>query len=143
MVLDKVEDEESLYRRIGQEYYKILPDGSIRISSSAFGDREFQISVNRAKFYSDAPITMCVHVSDGIAMLQAFQVYSIQITRNDEKGRPFQEYLVEITPAPLEDNPSHAHIHTDPVEKRVFNKLSEKLAHIANDNGWTCKPVIQ
>jgi len=110
---DFFDNSEILYRRIatGRDLYKIKTDGKIEISRIAFSDRELKISVDRAKLCNNNPRYTMGNESGVVVSLVAGQVRNIDnLTRNDSKGKPLQQFKIDIEPVPLPSNPAHAEI---------------------------------
>lgn len=119
-----VADEEILYRsvRVSDCTWQ---DGQIEISSQAFNDASREISVNRAKLRPADETRLSP--TDGVVRLIAREVRDIQsVTFNG------QVYQIDVRPAPIPDNPSHALIIGVPaLENTPFKKLKTALKKIA------------
>lgn len=141
---DVVDDDEILYRRIAasRNLFKIRTDGTIEISSAAFGDRELRISVDRAKLCNYNPGYTLGNESGVVVGLVAGKVRNIDgITRNDHKGKAIEQFKIEVEPVPLPDNPAHAEIYAIPAfietdAKAAFHRLCRRLARLAEAGQW-------
>ena len=151
MVEEKIQDEELLYRRIsaGRGLYVFRDDGTIEISSAAFSDREFRISMDRAKLCGNDPgYTLCGE-KGGVVSLVAGEIRNIEgLARNDQKGRAIQQFKIEIEPAPLENNPAHVETSAIPPftradKKAAFHRLCQRLAYLAESRIWEIVPDCQ
>ena len=148
MSADFVDDDEILYRRIpaGRKLYNYRADGTIKISSQAFTDREFRVSVDRAKLCNNNPRYTLGDKPGGVVSLVARDIRSVnELTRNDPKGRPLQQFKIDVEPDPLPDNDAHAVIYaipefTDADEQAAFHRLCKRLARLAEARGWEILP---
>lgn len=123
-----VADSEKLFRAAKPEHFQGNLPGS-----QVFTCREMRISVDRADFQNNCPEPTRDRFPSPrrVVSLQALTVReSAPYTRNDEKGRPLQEYGIDVEAVPLSDNPGHAEIHGQPEwnHKGVFKKVCERLA---------------
>ena len=151
MSYDFVHDDEILYRRIsaGRKLYKIRADGTIQISSEAFSDRELRVSVDRAKLCNNNPKHTLGNGPGGVVGLVARDVRNIDdLTRNDRKGNPLQQFKIEVEPVPLSDNPAHAEIYAIPEfadadKKGAFHRLCRRLVRLAEERQWVIPPDSQ
>lgn len=141
---DFIDNSEILYRRIatGRNLYKIKNDGMIEISSGAFSDREFRISVDRAKLCNNNPRYTLGNEPGVVVSLVARQVRNIDnLTRNDAKGKPIQQFKIDVEPAPLPSNSAHAEIFAIPAfteadEGAAFYRLRRRLSRLAEAGQW-------
>jgi hypothetical protein len=148
MISDVVQDTEVLYRRIpaDRDLYTLREDGSIEVHSSAFSDREFRISVDRAKLCGYNPRYTLRGEKGGVVSLLARDVCNTEgLTRNDQQGRAIQHFAIEIDPAPLENNSAHAEIYAIPPftradRKSAFRRLCQRLAYLAEARAWEIWP---
>jgi hypothetical protein len=140
MADDFVHDNEILYRRIATSrnlLYEIRADGTIKISSAAFASRDFRIFVDRAKLCNNDPRYTLGDEPGVVVSLIAEEVRNIdEITRNDRKGNPVQQFRVDVEPVPLLGNPAHAEIYAIPefIEadaNGAFHRLCRRLARLA------------
>ena len=145
---DFVDDDEILYRRIpaGRKLYNYRTDGTIKISSMAFTDREFRVSVDRAKLCNNNPGYTMGDEPGGVVSLVARDVRGIDdLARNDPKGRLIRQFKIDIEPAPLQSNPAHAEIYaipefTDTDAQGAFHRLCRRLARLAEARHWEIPP---
>ncbi|SRR5216683_865136 len=150
-----VADDEVLYRRVldGRDLYTTNADGTVEFYAQAFGDTEgFRTSVDRAKLCDNNPRYTLSTYSGGVVSLVALDVRSIESLPQFGKGGvnqpPIQTFNVEVEPVPIindphePDNPAHAEIYTIPEcpNSRVFKRLREQLALLANARQWALKP---
>ncbi len=152
MIEEQVGRNETLYRRVSNDPDLFpLKEGVRRISSQAFRDPEMKPSVDRAKLCESDPAYTKLDPADGVLSLLTSEVMGIgDLIQNDAKGRPVQKYDVVAVPDPilegnpegLPPNPAHARIYTDPFppSKRLFNRLQERLALLAEQRGWEIPP---
>ena len=146
-------DDEILYRRIpsGKRLYSFRPDGSIEIEPTAFDDRECRPSVDRAALCNNDPRCTLNRLNTsgldgGVVSLIARDVRSIEgIVKNDSKGNPLPNFIIDVEHMPLPDNYAHAEIYGNPAfgladRKRVFRKLGHRLAMLAEARGWEIVP---
>lgn len=143
--MDVVSDDELLYRRIpyaaeGQFFYSLQPDGTVRISSSAFGDRNRRVSVDRAQLNNFDPAKTQATSDDGVVQLLTRSVRNVSVSTNDKDGRPVQQHFLDVMSAPLPENPAHAEItaHPEIVKDNTFKRLREQLARLSV---WVIYPV--
>ena len=144
-----VSDDEILYRRVPDRKGNYVRDGGrCRVSSAAFGDRQRQTSVDRAKLRDHNPRNTQSSPSDFVVSLLTHRVRNEAgldeskeaITRDvgDSKSGVCK---VDVTPDPLDENPSHALIRGIPDfredEKKVYKKVKKALARLAD---WAVGP---
>lgn len=140
---DAVKNDEVLYRRVPNEslYYVRDPVSGInRPNSAAFSDRRFRPSVDRATLRGFAPQKTQITDADGVASITALQVRQLQFSH----GAPVTtEYVADVEPVPVADNPAHAEIFARPTiyteTKNAFRKLAERLAREAK--AWEIPPA--
>ena len=145
---DFVDDDEILYRRVpaGSRLYYYRTDGTIKISSMAFTDREFRVSVDRAKLCKSNPSFTRGDKPGGVVSLVARDIRSVkELTRNDPKGKPIKHFKIEVAPSPVQGNPAHAEIYaipefTDADEGGAFHRLCKRLARLAEARQWEILP---
>lgn len=143
-----VRDDELLYRCIfrGLDKYYRIGEFGLELTSQAFTDRNQAPSVNRAKLCGYDPQCTQKNLDDGVVSLITGEVRMINVSQNDQKGKPLFDYKIDVCPRPTDDNPSHAQIEPSPdyTNKNVFRKVAEKLARLAtervNTQGWEIKP---
>ncbi len=136
MLKTRITDEEILYRCLfpGMDMYEFRPDGTLKITSQAFADREGKASVDRAELCDNNPRHTLVDPMGGVVSVVAGDVRSItnaDITRNN-RGGPFK---VEVEHVPLPENDAHAEIYTIPpftdADKKTYRRLRIALAQLA------------
>lgn len=144
-----VADLESVYRSIrydAGEYAYI--DGQLVFSQSAFNDRELKPSVDRSSLRPD-PIDAKQSPSDGITQLKVADVRTrCKINIVDEKGKPTDEYAVDVIHRPLKSPPektenlAHCQIECNPIitSPSRFRRLKEALAALATQHGFLIEP---
>ena len=137
--MDIVSNDELLYRRIpyaaeGPFFYSLQPDGTVRISSTAFGDRNRRVSVDRAQLNNFEPAITQTTSDDGVVELLTRAVRAVSVSTNDKDGKPIQQHLLDVMSAPLPGNPVHAEIIADPdiVKDNTFKRLREQLARLSS-----------
>ena len=152
MAVDAVSDEELLYRSVSPQRNQCPIDASTgkrRLSSQAFSDATFQISVDRAAFCGNDPTYTQFSPRDGVVGLIAGEVRAIDgISRNDDRGRLIRAQVVDVVPDPVEAadgveaNQAHALIFATPDfdNRSVFRKLLERLNYLAEARGWIIEP---
>lgn len=138
---DRVLEDELLYRLIPdvRDNYKLEPDGTCRVTQSAFGDGPTdrkgprRPSVYRAKLCGFEPSTVRRCETEFVVSLRAEQVRRISAALDRER--------VDVVPDP-EDHPAHALIVSNPAymdKDPKFRKLRKQLAKAANSN-WAVGP---
>ena len=152
---DPVADDEILYRRIldGRDLYTTKDDGTVEFYAQAFGDTEgFRTSVDRAKLCHNDPRYTLGTYSGGVVSLVALDIRSLEPLPQYGKGGkdqpPIRTFDVNVEPVPIidvpdePDNPAHAEIYTIPEcpNSKVFKRLREKLALLANARQWEWRP---
>lgn len=150
---DEVDNKELLYRAVraigeGPPQYHIEPNGKVRISASAFADKEREVSVDRAKLRNHNPSLSRKSETDGVLGLYADAIRKVVFTHAE------QPYRVNVRPDPIPaDNPlglpenlAHALIYCEPPcgDKPFNRKLIVQLARLATeleDSAWMIKPA--
>ena len=142
---DRVEDGEELYRRVrdqtpaGQLCFQNIA-GRVVFSQAAFNDPQKRPSVDRAKLSGNNPHHARVSRDDGIVALQADAIRQIALNRH---GQAQTMHSVNVIPNPVEGNPAHAVIVTDPAATSgIFKRLKEALARLATEAGWRVEPGV-
>ena len=137
---DFVDDSEVLYRRLAasRNLYTVKDDGTVEIHSTAFGDRDFKISVDRAKLCNNDPRHTMGSESGIVACLVTEQVRDIKNLTCGETKDDSQVFRIEVKPAPLPHNPAHAEIYGIPdfATKSAFRRLCRRLAQLAEQGQW-------
>jgi len=134
MRLERVADEEVLYRRIQPIHLK-HERSKVRLSSQAFADKSWRPSVDRACLIGNDPAQARQHESDLVVSISARQVREIHtVVQQNAQGEEIQRHAIDVEPVPLEYNPAHAEIFGTPgfANKRVFQRLLERLAFLAH-----------
>ena len=137
--MDRVSDEEVLYRCVRREYI-MVEDGRLRLGSLAFTDPRFRPSVDRAKLRNHDPQRTQVDSTDGVVSLIAADIRNISdISQRTDRGDIVQRYAIDVEPAPLTENAAHAEVHGVPEfeSRSAFKKLLLRLAEIAR---WELLP---
>lgn len=140
-----VGDYELLFRRIpfrteSPLYYARQADGTIRVSSSAFGDRNRRISVDRALLCESDPKHAQISSADGVVSLLAGEIRKDSVATFTKGGELSVVHLLDVEPAPLVENLAHAEIVANPeiMTDSTFKRLCQLLARLAQ---WTIYPV--
>lgn len=118
-------------------------DGILRVSTTAFNDRDRKPSVDR-EIIRVIPALAKKSDTDGVLSLVVSDVRLISnVKTNDPKGRPVAEHSVDVTPDPIDGNVSHCLIICRPAlhNETVFKKLKEALARLAERGGWRVPPA--
>lgn len=146
-----VADHEWLYRAIkpGSTAYRMTAEG-LRISASAFTDRNRRPSVDRSALRTD-PTEARIGEGDGVTRILTEDVRSvghIRVDPNDSLSEQF--YSVDVIHRPTSlaqgdarDNPAHCQIESTPrIDRdRHYRKLCEALASLATRSGWVVAPT--
>lgn len=147
MSVDKVEDDEILYRRVlfQKNHYRIDSEFNVKISSQAFLDRQYKVSVDRAKICNFDPTKTQQKKENAVVSLLTKDVRRIDtVIERNQKGKCVEKHRIDVIPDALEDNEAHALIVTDPdyqKPKKVFRKLVDALARLANEREWVIYPL--
>ncbi len=151
-VTDFIANGEVLYRRVPNApgLYSTLPNGDLRLSSTAFNDRGEKPSVDRA-ILRLSPEETKHEVKDGVVTLGASEIRSIVNIADTEAidGEPL-DYAIDVLYRPIlagnpegdAENLAHAQIEAAPAFKASsrFKKLKEALAVMASKHGWLVSP---
>ena len=153
LIKTTVANEEILYRRVpsGRHLYSYRADGSIEIEPTAFDDPECRPSVDRAALCANEPQRTLNRLTTsgldgGVVSLIASDIRSIKgIAKNDNKGEPLPDFIIDVEHVPLPENDAHAEIYGNPAfiradRKKVFRKLGHRLAMLAETRGWEIVP---
>ena len=98
--------------------------------------------MDRAKLCNNNPRYTLGNEVGVVVSLVAEQVRNIDdLTRNDSKGKPTQQFKIDIEPAPLPSNSAHAEICAIPefvkADRRgAFRRLCERLSRLAEAGQW-------
>lgn len=146
MTDDFVDDDEVLYRRIpaGRNLYSRQADGTLKMSSQAFTDRELRVSVNRARLCKNGARDTLSDEKDGVISLVAGEVRKLDDVTRNENDKIIQRFKIEIEPVPLANNLAHAEIFAIPTftsadRGGAFKRLCRSLARLAM-NRWEIMP---
>jgi hypothetical protein len=135
MADDRVDDAEWLYRSVrGSEILRNDAGQSMQVSSQAFGDRQQELSVDRASLCDHDPRRARRSPTDAVVELLAGDVRGIRsLVQRDARGHESGLYIIDVRPDPLPENTAHALIYADPrfATRSLFKKLQERLAHMA------------
>ena len=141
--------DEILYRRVrsNKGLYDLLPGGKVLFNSQAFADPAFRPSVDRARLCKDGPKHTLGSYSDaGVTSLITGDVRSINGLEQHD-GNEIRTFEVDVEYKPIINDPTqpeneaHAEICTKPpCTKRVFKRLREQLALLANARQWEIEP---
>jgi len=147
-----ITDDEILYRCVpdNKGLLKIQPNGTFKISSQAFHDPNQRPSVDRARLRENDPSRTLGPYSGGVTSIVTHDVRTIDdLVQYDKDQRPIQDFIVDVEPKPIFDDPNepdnyaHAEIYTNPLcPRRVFQRLCERLALLANSRPWEIEPPI-
>ncbi len=146
-----ITDDEILYRRVpdNKGLLKVQDDGTIKISSQAFYESSYRPSVDRAKLRENDPRRSLGPYAGGVVSVMAHEVRAIDsLVQYDKNQQPMQVFAVNVEPKPIfddpnePDNPAHAEIYIEPeCSRRVFQRLCERLALLANNRAWEIAPT--
>jgi hypothetical protein len=150
MTATPVGDHEWLYRAIPSngKGYRMTEEG-LRISASAFADRQRRPSVDRSALRTD-PADARIGANDGVTRLLTHDVRRIghiPVAPNDPASA--RVYTVDVVHRPTSiangdrrDNPAHCQIEASPsfASDNHFRKLIEALAKLATHQGWVIPP---
>ncbi len=141
-----ITNDEVLYRRVplDKRLLKVQPDGTKRISSQVFYEPGHRPSVDRAKLRENEPRRTLGSLHGGIVSVITHDIRSINdLIQYDKGNHPIKTFVVDVEPKPIfndpnePDNPAHAEIYMDSeCSGKVFQRLCEKLALLANARNW-------
>ena len=142
---DFVGDDEQLFRRVIYDPQCWARDNNNRliVTSAAFRDRNHQPSVDRANLCNNNPShTQGSDRRNGVVQLVAGQIRRIDDVIKQERDVSVLLYLIDVVPAPLEDNLAHAEVRADPqiASDKIFRRLRQSLAILANQQRWLILP---
>ena len=123
-----VEPEELLYRNIKRVYWK-RRNGDYYLGTQAFTDPSYRISVYRAGLCGNNPGHAQEEAEDYVRSILTKDVRGIDTVIKYRNGEPDKHHRVDVAPAPLPNDPSHAEIFTDPqiTSQNVFRRLQLRL----------------
>lgn len=128
-----------------KNHYRIDSELKIRISSQAFLDRQYKVSVDRAKLCNFDPTKTQQKNENAVVSLLTEDVRQIDtVIERNQKGKCVEKHRIDVIPDALEDNEAHALIVPDPEcqkPKQVFRKLIDAPARLANERGWAICPL--
>lgn len=139
---DRIGDDELLYRCVKRVHWKREGD-SFRLSSQAFTDRYYRISVDRANLCGNDPSNTQMDDTDYVRSLLTADVRATNTVIKYENNVPLVHHNVDVESAPLPDNTAHAEIYTDPEisSKGVFRRLQERLICLSRwEDGFGPEP---
>jgi hypothetical protein len=147
MMVSHVDDAELLYRavRANSDEYR-TEGGALRITVTAFNDREYKPSVDRSAICSNAEAARRSS-TDGVTSLVTQEVRAISTVAVDAPtGRI--DYKVDVMHRPVvksesepRDNPAHCQVECAPdITRTHYRRLKEALAILATRRGWTISP---
>jgi hypothetical protein len=145
-VIDYVQDDEVLYRRVLKNHYQMV-GGKPNLSSQAFTDRKQAPSVDRAVRCKNNPNFTQKDYTDSVVSLLTCDVRATDTVKTFENGVPKITYKIDVVSVPLigisgeTDNLAHAEIRPNPEYKgdKPFKRLRERLAFLANTR-WEILP---
>ena len=133
-----VADQEWLHRRVTAKHC-----GSIDpplLSSTAFNDPGMKPSVDRASRRGAEQTQL--DPTDGVARLLTITVRKLVVDRTDAPQGGPMTYEIDVWARPLADNDAHAQIEPLPeMTGSRFSKMKERLARLAQDEGWVIQPT--
>jgi hypothetical protein len=142
---DLVDDNEIVYRRVifDPQCFVLEESKKLIVTASAFRDRNHQPSVDRAILCDNDPHhTQGVDKRNGVVLLIASEIRAIADVIKYDGDRPAVVYEIDVVPAPLIDNVAHAEVRAHPTisSSKVFRRLQQGLAMLANKRGWLIYP---
>ena len=138
---NRVGDGEKLYRSVWQnpDCLAKYPDGSLRVSSAAFYDREFQISLFRHDLCEGAPDSNPprLNQTDFVIAFLASRIRQQELTVGEHNKLLNLDVLSDTT---NNQHRSHAVVHPSlTINKNAFRKLRTRMAEIVEEN-WPIPP---
>ncbi len=147
--MDRVQNNESLYRFVKDEKNLYNPDGTI--TAQAFADSGFRPSVDRAILRNYDPQESLKDTSGGIISFSVLIVRGLErIPHMDGRNNVLQEHETDVEPVFEVGNPAHAEIFMRPEcpSEKVFRRLRHALARTLNDartlnsqECWALRPI--
>ena len=145
---DRIDDNEVLYRSVRNnfDFFKVI-DGAVKFSSTAFNDKGYRPSVDRAAL-RDAPEDTKLYPTDGITKIFAEEARQVKVPISADDPAMCFKVDVIYRPVPadnlegLKENPAHSQIESDPeiTVTRRFDKIKEALSRAATRYGWVIEP---
>lgn len=124
--------------------YQYINGGRLKLSYTAFNDRECKPSCDRASLLGKAEDAKSVS-TDGVIKIQVMEVEDISGTQLNDETNGRKHYAV-FDPI-IGSRPAHSKIITEPAfslkgnpEKRRWRAFQELLALTAGRHGWVIKP---
>jgi len=143
--LDRVEDDETLYRSVWLKEFCFFLDeeGVLHVSAEAFADRQHRPSVFRrhlcdAPPYSNPPR---LNPDNAVVSLTAGRVRETSPISHQSGKQPVVLYVIDIEPDINEgQHRSHAVVYANPAfpNSNAFAKLKLRLAQLVEE--WTIPP---
>lgn len=127
--VDLVDDDELLYRRVDPAKIN-WKGGRCRPGSQAFGPIENGMSVDRAKLCEHDPAHVKKKPADYVCSATAEAVRSIEINRQDHKGKVLGKHYGDVRATPEPMNAAHADVHENPQfpHNNMYKRLKASLA---------------
>ena len=138
-------DDEHVLRSIPDDPQLFDCDGAgslVRLSNSAFNDRNMRPSVDRACMHCKAGDARRLPAA-GVVSLHVARVRTVRgIVTNDSKGMQKHTHDVDVLHDPIEGNAAHALVVTAPgiCSTNTFRRLKEALCLLAQAGGWVVRP---
>lgn len=147
MTVDRVADEEDLYRRVppasGNSLCYQVDNGRVIFKTGAFNDSAKRPSVDRATFRQFDPNRTRRTAEDGVVVLRAEAIRKLgPMTQSDDRGKLVSKHLVDVSPEPIFfSNCSHAEVISQPeLGSSGFKRLKDALVRLANEASWHVQP---
>ena len=147
MTVDRVADDEDLYRRVppasGSSLCYQVDNGRVIFKTGAFNDSAKRPSVDRAIFRLFDPNRTRLTSDDGVIVLRAEAIRKLgPMTQSDYRGKPVTKHLVDVSPKPIFfSNCSHAEVNSQPeLGSNGFRRLKDALVRLANEASWHVHP---
>ncbi|MFV8628544.1 hypothetical protein ACNRDB_03495 [Ralstonia pseudosolanacearum] len=139
-----IDNAEIVYRRVPNDpmFFSVV-GGKLRVHSVAFNDKTQKPSVERSSLLDNEPQRAKTVGTQGVVGLVTGSVRGIDtVTQTDTDGNVIKTHQIDVVPDKLPDNPAHALITHAPEfqSKRPFERLKERLARLAEKEGWLVEP---
>lgn len=127
-----VDDDELLYRCVKRAHWKPT-NGGFRLSSQAFTDPQYRISVDRAKMCGRDPGFSQTDETDYVCSLLTSDVRAIGNVAKFQNNERVEQHAIDVDAAPIPGNAAHAEIYAHPQisSRGVFRRLQESLVHLS------------
>ena len=138
MEVTPIEETEQLYRRVeNQPGNWISGSLGLIVTAAAFMDRSKRPSVDRALLCPDGAAHTRGPVGNGVVVLVAGEVRA-----GDQPAKENPPYHLDVVHRPVEGNHAHAQVESAPqvVNDKVFRRLRQMLAFLANQRPWVVVP---